>query len=48
MLAVDKFLGLLRFTPVIDGRSIRLPRLTEDIPMLAVRPLHIPIEWSVG
>ena len=46
MLAVDKF--LVSFTSIIDGRSIRLSPLAENIPMLAVRPFHIPIEGSVG
>jgi hypothetical protein len=47
-LAVNEFLVLNPFIRIIQDRNIRPPSLTENISMLAVRPLHIPVEWPLG
>ena len=48
MLAVNKIPNLIPFTRIIHDRSVRLPTLLEDVPMFAVRSLHVPVEWFVG
>jgi len=48
MLAVNKIVTLLPFARIIHDRSLRLRPLVEDIPMFAVRSLHVPVEWLVG
>ncbi len=49
MLAVNKTMYLIvPYTHFIHDQIIRLSPLKVVMPMLTVRPLHVPVEWLVG